>query len=64
MDGNLSIRPREPGKHQEHPQPGLHGGLGLRLGQVNHAPKPRDALGSPVRADKGAHFRDRNQPGM
>jgi hypothetical protein len=46
MDGNLNLRPRKSGKHEQHPQPGLHWGLGLRLGQVNNVPKPSDAFSS------------------
>jgi hypothetical protein len=33
VDGNLNLRPWEPGKHEQHPQPGLHCGFGLRVGR-------------------------------
>ena len=36
MDGNLNLRARQLGKYEDHPQPSLHSGLGLRLGQPDH----------------------------
>src|SRR5207245_9958889 len=44
-DGNLNLRPGESRKHKENSEPGLHGGLGLRLSEVNYTPKSRDDLG-------------------
>ena len=57
-DGNLSLGPGKSGEHQEHPQPSLHCGLGLRLGQVNNTPKPSDALGSRMPGDMSAQLGD------
>jgi hypothetical protein len=64
MDRNLNPRPWEAGEHEEHSEPGLHGGLGPRLGQVNNAPKPSDALGSRMLGEVDAQFGDGNQPCM
>ncbi len=64
MDRNLSLRRWEPGKHEEHPQPGLHCGLGFRLRQLNNPPNPGDALYTRMLGDVGAQFGDGDQPGM
>src|SRR5438552_6242843 len=39
-DRDLYLRLGEPCKHDEHSQPSLHCGLGLRLREVNDVPKP------------------------
>src|SRR5229473_5023913 len=64
MDRNLNFWPREPGQHEQHPQPTLHRGLGLRLRQVNNTPKPSDALDSRVLGNIRTQFDDGNQPRM
>jgi len=43
---NLNLWLRKAGHHEHHPQASLHGGLGLRLGQVDNPPQARDAFGS------------------
>ncbi|HEV2033076.1 MAG TPA: hypothetical protein VGU71_02585 [Candidatus Dormibacteraeota bacterium] len=52
-NGNLNLRPRESGKYEEHPQPGLHWGFGLLLGKVNNIPEPCDVLSSSMLSDIG-----------
>ena len=64
MDRNLNLRPGETGEEEEHTQPRLHWGLGLRFGQVNNVPKSSDALGSCMLGDMGSQLGDGNQPGM
>ncbi|HEY8864317.1 MAG TPA: hypothetical protein VIO37_09120 [Candidatus Dormibacteraeota bacterium] len=64
MDGNLNLRSRESGQHEDHPQPGLHWGFGLRLGQVDNTSEPRDALGSSMLGNMGTQIGDGNEPGM
>src|SRR5260370_19505699 len=61
-DGNLNLRPRKSGEHEEHPKPGLHWGLGLRLAQVNNAPEPSDSLGTRMLCGIAAELGDRDQP--
>ena len=64
LDGNLNLRSREPRKHEQHSQPGLHWGLGLRLRHLNNTSKPCDALGSWMPGDMDVQIRDRDQPGV
>jgi hypothetical protein len=64
VNRNLNLRPWEAGQHKEHSKPGFHCGLGLRLGQVNNAPKASDALSSQMVGDMSAQLGDGNQPGM
>jgi hypothetical protein len=63
-DGNLNLRPWQPSKKEDHPQPGLHRGLSLRLGQFNSTAKSSDALGSRMVRDISAQLGDGKQPGM
>ena len=62
MDGNLNLRPRKSGQHEQHPQPGLHWGLGVRLGQVDNSPQPRDALDSTMFCDVTAKLSRGHEP--
>jgi hypothetical protein len=64
IDGDLNLRPRESGAHEEQAQPGLHRGLGLGLGQVNDTPKPGDALGSRMLLDVAEQLGDGDHAGM
>jgi hypothetical protein len=64
VDGTLNLRPREPGAHEEHSQPGLHWGLGLRLSQGNYPAEPSNALGFRVLSDISAQSCDGYQPGV
>ena len=50
-DGNLNLRPGESCQHKENSEPGLHGGLGLRLREVNNPSKASDAFGSTTLGD-------------
>jgi hypothetical protein len=60
----LNLRPRKSGKHEEHPKPGFDRGLGLRLGEINNAPKPGDAPDSRMLADIRQQLGDGYEPGM
>jgi hypothetical protein len=64
IDGNLKLRPRKSGEYQQHTEPGLHWGFGLRFGQINNAPKPFDASGPGMLTDVSAQFADRDQLGV
>jgi hypothetical protein len=64
IDRNLNLRPWESSEYEEHSQSGLHCGLGLRLRQLNNAPKPGDALDSWMLSDMLAKIGDADQPGM
>src|SRR5437660_9870818 len=61
-DGNLNLRPGESRQHKENSEPGLHGGFGLRLREVNNTPKPSDALGFRMFGHMKAQVGDRDQP--
>jgi hypothetical protein len=60
MDRNLSLGPREPGKHDEHAQSSLHRGLRIRLGHIDNSTKPSDAFASLMFGDIGAQLGDRD----
>jgi len=63
-DGNLNLWTRQSGEHEKHAKPGLHWGLGLRLGQVNDAPEPSDSLGTRMLGGVAAELGERHQPCM
>jgi hypothetical protein len=64
MDGNLNLWPRKSGEDEKHPKPGLHWGLGLRLGQINNVPEPSDSLSTRMLRGTAAELCDRHQPRM
>jgi hypothetical protein len=64
MDRNLNIRPGKSSEHEEHSQPGLHRGLGLRVSLVHNPPKPGDALCSRMLGDIAVQLGDGYQFGM
>jgi hypothetical protein len=63
-DGNLNLRPGESRKHKENSEPGLHGGLGLRLCEVNNPSKASDALGFRMFGHMKAQVGHSDQPRM
>jgi hypothetical protein len=64
MDRRLNFWQWETGEQEEHPQPRLHWGLGLRFGQADNAPKPGNALGFRVLADIGLQLGGADKPCM
>ena len=61
MELNLNLWPWKSGNHEQHPQPGLHWGLGLLLGQVDNTPKPRDAFSFRMACHVGAQLGHRHE---
>lgn len=59
-DGNLNLRLRKSGEHEEHPQARLHSGLSFRLGQNHNTAESSDALCSRVLGNISVHLRDGN----